>query len=218
MYHEVAASVHSNTKQEYQLINIYNIIYKTTNKVNNKIYIGVHSTPDLNDGYLGSGKHLKLAINKYGSDSFTREILHIFETPEEAYRKESEIVNESFVNRKDTYNLKPGGFGGSEKGRTVSDKTRKLLSDAATGKKLPPRSDDHRNKIGDGNRGKTVSEAARKKIGAARKGRTHSEEAKRKMSEAAKKRQCKPLSDETKRKISESMKAVRAKKLNTSSS
>jgi len=32
------------------------IIYQITNKVNNKIYIGLHSTKDINDGYMGSGK------------------------------------------------------------------------------------------------------------------------------------------------------------------
>ena len=44
----------------------YNYIYIITNIVNGKIYIGKHSTDDLNDGYLGSGKKLRLAKNKYG--------------------------------------------------------------------------------------------------------------------------------------------------------
>ena len=51
------------------------IIYRTTNTVNNKEYTGYHSTKDLNDGYLGSGKRLKPAIKKYGEDKFIRKIL-----------------------------------------------------------------------------------------------------------------------------------------------
>lgn len=54
---------------------MYHIVYLTTNLVNNKIYIGVHSTYDLNDDYLGSGFALKKAINKYGKEKFKREIL-----------------------------------------------------------------------------------------------------------------------------------------------
>ena len=42
-----------------------NFVYKTTNKINNRFYIGVHSTDILNDGYFGSGKLLTQAIEKY---------------------------------------------------------------------------------------------------------------------------------------------------------
>lgn len=42
-------------------------LYKTTNLINHKYYIGVHYSEDIdNDDYLGSGKHLKSAIKKYG--------------------------------------------------------------------------------------------------------------------------------------------------------
>lgn len=41
------------------------IIYKTTCLVNQKIYVGQHNT-SANDGYLGTGKIIKLAIRKYG--------------------------------------------------------------------------------------------------------------------------------------------------------
>lgn len=86
-------------------------IYKITNLINNKIYIGVHGTNDPNDNYMGSSKVLKIAINKHGIKNFKKEILFGYEDEMSAYKKESEIVNEIFINRKDTYNLKLGGFG-----------------------------------------------------------------------------------------------------------
>ena len=50
-------------------------IYKITNNVNGKYYIGKHQTMDLNDGYMGSGKRIKLAIDKYGIESFIRNVV-----------------------------------------------------------------------------------------------------------------------------------------------
>lgn len=88
------------------------IIYKTTNNVNNKIYIGKHSTFDIHDEYLGSGKLLTKAIKKYGINNFSKEILHICASADEAFILEAQIVNEEFVARTDTYNIKVGGFGG----------------------------------------------------------------------------------------------------------
>ena len=87
-------------------------IYKITHKESGKKYIGKHQTKDLNDGYMGSGKYLKRAIEKYGLDNFTKEILHVFETEEEMNSKEAELVTEEFCKRNDTYNMCPGGNGG----------------------------------------------------------------------------------------------------------
>ena len=91
---------------------IYYTIYKVTNNVNGKIYIGSHKTKDINDNYMGSGKYLNYAVEKYSIENFTKEILYIFDTPEPMYAKEAELVNVDFVAESNTYNLKIGGFGG----------------------------------------------------------------------------------------------------------
>ena len=91
---------------------MHHFIYKTTNLINGKYYIGVHSTNDLNDGYLGSGLALKDAIQKYGKENFRREIIEFFDNSIDAFKKEMEIVNEAFLLLEETYNLKIGGSGG----------------------------------------------------------------------------------------------------------
>lgn len=91
---------------------MYYTIYKTTNLINQKIYIGKHQTENPNDDYFGSGKHLTKSIKKHGKETFHKEILFIFDTELEMNQKEAELVNEEFCLRKDTYNLCPGGKGG----------------------------------------------------------------------------------------------------------
>lgn len=83
-------------------------VYKTTNKLNGRYYIGKHKTKNLEDGYMGSGKLLKLAIEKYGIENFEKEILFIFDNEDEMNSKERELV----VLAEETYNLCPGGNGG----------------------------------------------------------------------------------------------------------
>lgn len=91
---------------------MFYVIYKTTNLINGKWYIGYHKTFNLNDDYLGSGKLLKVAILKYGKDNFKKEILYVFPTKKEALDKEKELVNKSVVLDKNSYNYKIGGKGG----------------------------------------------------------------------------------------------------------
>ena len=87
-------------------------IYKITNKLNGKIYIGKHQTKDLNDGYMGSGKHLRYSISKYGLENFEKEILFQFDNEADMNAKEAELVTEEFVKEDTNYNLCPGGKGG----------------------------------------------------------------------------------------------------------
>jgi len=98
-------------------------LYKTTNNINSKQYIGVHhesSNPipgeDYNltisknkDSYLGSGTLLKKAIKKYGENNFSRVILAIG-TKEYVYYLESKYVNKEFIKKSNVYNLICGGF------------------------------------------------------------------------------------------------------------
>ena len=87
-------------------------IYKITNIIDNKIYIGKHQTEDLNDNYMGSGKILRRAQCKYGIKNFVKEILYVFDSEEEMNAKEAELVTEQFCLRENTYNICPGGRGG----------------------------------------------------------------------------------------------------------
>lgn len=97
-------------------------VYKLTNLINNKIYIGFHSIEEskikvrydgvgsvYKDGYMGSGKHIVRAIKKYGPEKFKQEILEIFDTKELAENFERSIVDKDFTLRDDTYNINIGG-------------------------------------------------------------------------------------------------------------
>lgn len=89
----------------------YNYVYKITNKVNNKIYIGKHSTYNLDDGYMSSSPYLWNSIRKHGIKNFTKEILQFCSSSKEAYEVEESLVTKEFCERSDTYNLITGGKG-----------------------------------------------------------------------------------------------------------
>jgi len=156
-------------------------IYKITNIINNRYYIGKHQTESINDNYFGSGIAIKEAIKKYGKDNFKKEVLFVFDNEVEMNNKEIELIDESFVKRKDTYNIGIGGEGGSHfKGRNHTDETKLKLSISAKGRIV---SEETRAKIGDIHRGKIVSEETRTKLKY-----TKSDEHKRKISESLKRR------------------------------
>jgi hypothetical protein len=90
----------------------YHYIYKTTNIINDKYYIGMHSTSNLMDGYIGSGKRLWYSIKKYGKDNFKCEILEILTDRESLKKREFEIVCNSLLEDKMCLNMKNGGEGG----------------------------------------------------------------------------------------------------------
>jgi len=91
---------------------MYFIIYETKCLIDGKVYIGAHQTENLDDGYLGSGIHLKRAIKLHGKENFHRKILSFHMTFKEMYAEEKQIVTPEFIKDKENYNLKPGGEGG----------------------------------------------------------------------------------------------------------
>lgn len=90
----------------------FHFIYKTTNLLNDKYYIGMHSTDNLDDGYLGSGKRLRYSINKHGAENHEREILEFVDNREELKKREKEVINLDEIAKKDCMNLMVGGQGG----------------------------------------------------------------------------------------------------------
>lgn len=103
----------------------FHFIYKTTNLLSGKYYIGMHSTDNLEDGYLGSGKRLRYSINKHGLENHEREILEFVDNREELMKREKEVVNLDEIAKKDCMNLMIGGKGGfisdeQQKGRSLA--------------------------------------------------------------------------------------------------
>lgn len=92
------------------------IIYKTTNLVNGKIYVGKDEKN--NPEYLGSGKILKLVINKNGRDKFKKEILETCSTRKELNDREKYWIKE-LDSIKEGYNIAEGGTGGKTKFNTI---------------------------------------------------------------------------------------------------
>jgi group I intron endonuclease len=164
------------------------IVYKTTNLVNSRFYIGVHKQNGIEfDGYLGTGNNIKRAVKKYGPENFLRETLYTFGIPEEAYEKEKELVNKKFVSDPKSYNLMCGGCGMAGSYST-SEESKKKMSLAAQN-----RSEETKEKI-----------SLAGKENKNRLGKKHSEESKKKMSLSAKNKP--PISEETRQKISQNSK------------
>ena len=108
----------------------FHYIYKTTCNVTRKYYIGMHSTSNLEDGYMGSGKRLRRSLIKHGRDNHTVEILEWFPDRNSLSIRESEIVNEQLLQDPLNINLQiGGGTSGKNYSREHSIETRKLISE-----------------------------------------------------------------------------------------
>ena len=151
-------------------------IYRITNLVNGKTYIGQHKYKNLNDNYMGSGVHLKRAQKKYGIENFTKEILYKdIQYKDTANSVEIYAIAKERSIGKAEYNIANGGNGPG----TCSKETKKKISESHKGKH---RSEETKKKISETLKGKTLSEEQKKKISETRKGKHWSEETKKKIS------------------------------------
>ena len=152
---------------------------------------------ECDDGYMGSGNAIRGAIKKYGRENFKKELLVYFNTLEEAYEVEAMIVNEFFITRKDTYNMKCGGLGGGAAGgnsprygKHHSDETKQKISEAKKGKSLSEETKAKMSEAKTGEKhpffGKTHSDKTKQKISKAKKGVALPEEHKAKVVARAK--------------------------------
>lgn len=146
---------------------MYGYIYKTTNLINNKFYVGKHKYPknEIDTKYYGSGIRLKDAIHKYGKENFIVEILDICMTLSEANEKERFWIEKLDArNREIAYNISFGGdanvpyeclLEGAKKrqGRKASDETKCKISTALKDK---PKSDIHRKSLSEHHHLKTT--------------------------------------------------------------
>ena len=191
----------------------YHFIYKTTNKLNGKYYIGMHSTDNLNDGYLGSGNRLRYSVRKYGEENFEREILEFVDSREELKKREEEVVNLDEIAKKDCMNLTIGGEGGDR--RTGKKHKKESIEKIRSSLKGKTKSEETKNKIRQSSKGrglgKKLSQEIKDKISLSKKGIPsklkgvpRSEEVKRKISENLKGKNTgkrKPMTEEVKNKI-----------------
>jgi hypothetical protein len=155
------------------------LIYKITNRLNNKFYVGKHKTENKEDNYFGSGLLIKRAIEKHGRKHFIKEILFECKNEEEMNQMEIDIVDEDFVARDDTYNVDLGGQGG----HTFTEEQRKRGHDAL--RKRLATDDQFRREF---SRKRSIAAYVRNaKYGfGSPKGRVVSEETRRKMSASGK--------------------------------
>jgi group I intron endonuclease len=165
------------------------IIYKITNQVNGKIYIGqdAHNNPK----YFGSGKILRLAFQKYGIENFNKEILEECSSKEMLNEREKYWI--SFYNSTDRnvgYNISLGGNGGDTLSHHPNNREiSKRIGDSNKSLWLDPMYKIMMSKL----RKNNITEETRKKLSLRfsgennpMKGRTHSDEAKKMISEARK--------------------------------
>lgn len=110
----------------------HNYFYKITNLINGKYYYGIHSTNNLNDGYMGSGIALRKAYKKYGMENFIKEIIINYATRKEVIDHEIKVVTIELIKLDECYNNRIGGS--HEYNTPISEETRKKISEINKGR------------------------------------------------------------------------------------
>lgn len=153
------------------------IIYKITNKINNKIYIGQDSNN--NPNYYGSGIYIKKAIKKYGKNNFIKEILQECKTVDELNKAEIYWIDKlNSTDDKIGYNLTGGGMGQGK----MLEQTRKKIIKKRKNQIMLPHSEETKRKISLSNNGKRMSKESRKKMSISKIGIKLSEKHKKNIS------------------------------------
>lgn len=127
------------------------IVYKITNKINNKLYFGItrYSIGIRWSQHKLKNKtsHLSLAIRKYGQINFTIKVVKKCNSEQEMYDLEIYLISKYKSNdRNYGYNNSSGGEKSSA-GKVVSLETRRKLSEIQKGKKRKPHTEKTKEKI-----------------------------------------------------------------------
>lgn len=102
----------------------FGFVYITTNKINDKKYIGLHT--NFNDDYLGSGKVFSKALKKYGKENFERKIIYLAKDREELNLAEDLFIRSRNAIKSDLYyNLISGGGAPTIEGKAKKSESMK---------------------------------------------------------------------------------------------
>lgn len=170
-------------------------IYKITNKLNNKVYIGktinfkrrIDKHKRLLNNKKHHNRHLQNAWNTLGESNFTFEEIAKAKTLEELNTLEVSFISK-YNSLNEGYNMTSGGDSGisfskdvlermskSHLGVSLAESHKKSISDSLINKNRP---ENVKNKISKSHQGKVISPEHRAKISASLKGRTYKKKVK----------------------------------------